>query len=252
MAISNGTRIPMWSFAAPRGKNLTASPPSLTVCLALSGTVALFAKDQIYFAGGRKRLAGYGRHDTTLRDHKPTNFLSDVMNAVPGKLCTFGLTWSESQLLGDIAAFDRKCAVVLVKGSPLRAFAEEMSELSAAGGETGLDAASAQGRLAASSGAQSEAYDKYVQKLQKARARYIEIDLYSRSWRSELAGFLEELVRPRHRIRKCGLEDIREHDECPASDRPVQKAAGRGRTEQAPARPAHARPTDGRFPEGHA
>lgn len=156
----------------------------------------LFAKDQIYFAGGRKRLAGYGRNDTTLRDHKPANFLSDVMNAVPGRLCTFGLTWDENQLLGDIAAFDRKCAVVLVKGNPLRALAEEVSELSLSADELRLDAASAHDRIVASSEAQSEAYDKYVLKLRRARARYIEIDLYSRNWRSELSGFLEEFATP--------------------------------------------------------
>jgi hypothetical protein len=162
----------------------------------VTGHGRLFARQHIGFAGGRSRMAGYGRDDTALRDHKPPTFLSDVINADPDGVCSFCLTWNDISPMTDIAIFDKRSHVVLVKGDPLRAYAEETAKLrgSPAVSPPGLAVDGSPEEFQASARVFAEVHDRYVEKLERAQTRFIEIDLYSPRWRQNLAAFLGELV----------------------------------------------------------
>lgn len=157
----------------------------------------LFARDKVYFAKSLKRLAGYGHHDNELRNHKPTNFLSDIIHARPDDLCSFAMSWTEAIKFFDIVRFDRRSHVVLVKGSPLRAFLEEEAQQESVyhgkGEASSHDPEERKRALQAFFCKHQDYYARQQDRLEQAKTRFTEIDIYDPAWRHKLATFLAEV-----------------------------------------------------------
>ena len=87
----------------------------------------LFAAGQIEFADQAECFAGYRRSDVALRDHAPTNFLTDViMNSGPDRIGLV-LPWNTARKMLDVTIYDPRARVIVVKGNMLRALIEAHS-----------------------------------------------------------------------------------------------------------------------------
>jgi hypothetical protein len=180
----------------------------------IAGHGRLFAADEIHFAGNRSRYAGYGCREIGLRDHKQPNFLADVIHAAPSDLCTFALDWNDDPYITDVVRFDKRARIILVKGSVLRAFAEDEKALGAPG-ERPLDVVKLRRPFLSFQARQSEFYEKNAEQLEKADAKFIEIDLYGMEWRRQIADFLSPLLTDSESGARSGLDSFANADPMP-------------------------------------
>ncbi len=206
-------RRPYVAFIGASDEELDSLARELDQLPGIAGHGRLFAKNQIYFAKSRKRLAGYGKYDNELRDHKPSNFLSDIMHALPAELCIFALSWTEAIKFTDVIRFDGRSHVVLVRGSPLRAFLESEALSRQPEKSSGKDDSMQrldEQRQAFQSFAwkHQDYYDKQIDRLETARTRYLEIDLYDPAWRRNLADFMADIPASRSNENKEALKEF--------------------------------------------
>ena len=109
----------------------------------------LFAPSEIDFVDGESRWAGYAKTDLSLRDHKPQNFLADIVaeraDVLPGfvlNLQSSGKTAGEhhgvSALIGDVVAWDHNCICIFLCTDPVDRFFDELGDDAFAGAEGSL------------------------------------------------------------------------------------------------------------------
>jgi hypothetical protein len=109
----------------------------------------LFAPSTIDFVDGESRWAGYAKTDLGLRDHKPQNFLADVVaeraDVLPGFVLNLarspethgGHHWASS-LIADVVAWDHNCVCIFVCTDPVDRFLDELGDDAFARAERGL------------------------------------------------------------------------------------------------------------------
>lgn len=174
----------------------------------------LFAADHIGFARGLDRFAGYGKRDTALRDHKPENFLADVINGSPDlTTCFLVLVNDAMRKRMDVMRWDSNARLVHVQGGLLRGFKEQFGSLDLAHG--GKDRPDEQGRTAVQYFAQyydsHQAFlEKNIQSLREGKAQFSALDILDPGWPSDLdaivAGLGHDLPGSAARVRALSPE----------------------------------------------
>ncbi len=104
----------------------------------------LFAPSTIDFVDGESRWAGYAKTDLSLRDHKPQNFLADIVgeraDVLPGFVLNLGNSAQSAggdhgcgSLIGDVVAWDHNCICIFLCTDPVDRFLDELGEDAFAG-----------------------------------------------------------------------------------------------------------------------
>lgn len=142
----------------------------------------LFASEEIEFAGAADRFAGYATKDTALRDHKRSNFLSDVVRFSKPDICVFTMCPNDMDGIADIMVRDGNCRILLIRGNTAEAASTDDEG-------AGLD--QQRQRAERSQAKLSRFHRNWEERAGRTRAKLREIDVGRPQWRTELREFLD-------------------------------------------------------------
>lgn len=159
---------------------------------------ALFAADEIEFAGFRRSFAGYRRDDTTLRDARATTFLVDMLACTSPGTLGFLLPFRPGDEMRDKVLWHRNAAVLLVRGNLFRAFLEHQAGLAPAARPMAVPGASWVSPVAF--GAfynETQRYHAHVARIAgEAGITFSELSLLEAGWWRRLQDFIDCAAMP--------------------------------------------------------